>query len=185
MNEVTQKPVMALDFDSTLAATSEVALDLICGPDHPYDYDDIESWDWGLEKFGTARFLSALWHTWTIRPLQVDPMEPNIGEKVESLRNQYEVHIVTANPDHMGIEEGKKQWLAEQGIEYDEYHEVPSQSTKADLRLYDVYVDDKPTLPGEVTTKRPTAEMFLRDHRYNRGVGGDYTRIESITEVLQ
>jgi len=186
---------VALDLDNTLAATHLTAAELI-GVD--YTYDDLESWDWPLEKFGTARALSALWHAWTLRPLSVPPMELNLGETVRTLNEYATVDVVTAHPDHMGISDGKRRWLDLHGIEYDEFVEVPPDTSKAKLD-YDVYVDDKPSLPAEVAEINRGAEVYLRDQPYNRYVPGEeaaagldatgdlakYTRIWSVAELLE
>lgn len=174
------KPKLSLDHDSTLAATSAVAFDLILGDEkHDFSYDNIESWEWGLETFGPARFLSGMWHAWTLRPLEVPPMEPKLAETVADLREHYEVHIVSSYPDHMGITEGKQQWLDHHGIEYDDFVPVHDGTSKAELE-YDVYVDDKPTLPERVNELRPHAEVFLYDHLYNQDAEGDYIRVNSL-----
>lgn len=170
--------MLALDFDSVLAATHTVASDLI-GID--YDYDDIESWGWPLEQFGTERALSALWHAWTIRPQDVPPMEENLSQKVSALHSKYNVHIVTAHPDHPGITDGKQDWLDRHGIGHEDFVQVPMDTTKAKLG-YDVFIDDKPALP-ERTDESQT--VYLRDQPYNREANGDYIRINSITDALK
>jgi 5'(3')-deoxyribonucleotidase len=175
---MSDKPQLALDFDSVLAATHRTASDLL-GVD--YDYEDVESWDWPLEKFGTNRALSALWHAWTIRPHEIEPMEPNLSEKVAALHSKYNVHIVTAHPDHQGITEGKQGWLERHGIGHEDFVQVPMGESKAKLG-YDVFIDDKPALPSEIDESQT---VYLRDHPYNREVPGSYTRIESITDALK
>jgi 5'(3')-deoxyribonucleotidase len=175
---MTDKPQLALDFDSVLAATHRTASDLI-GVD--YDYEDVETWDWPLETFGRNRALSALWHAWTIRPQEIEPMEENLSEKVAALHSKYNVHIVTAHPDHQGISEGKQQWLDDHGIGHEDFVKVPMASTKAKLG-YDVFIDDKPTLPERAG---PDQTVYVRDHPYNRDIEGEHIRIESITDPLK
>lgn len=178
---MTNKPQLALDFDSTLAATSEVAFDLILGDDHDYGYEDIESWSWMLDEFGTNRALSALWHAWTLRPMQIRPLEENLSQKVSALHSKYNVHIVTAHPDHQGISHGKKAWLDAHGIGHEDFVQVPMDQSKADLG-YDVFIDDKPALPANCDSSQ---KVYLRDQPYNRDAEGDYTRITSITDALK
>lgn len=175
---------IALDHDSTLAATATVAFDLIHGPNHDYTYDDVESWSWGLDEFGAERYLSALWHAWTLRPLWVPTLEDDLSNTVADLREEYTVHIVTAHPDHPGITEGKKRWLRFNGISYDDFVVVPARSTKADLD-YDYYIDDKPALPERVQELRPTSHVYLRDQPYNRDIvdAEHVTRVHSVAEV--
>ena len=174
---------IALDHDSTIASTGTIAFDLIGSDAEGCTYDDIESWEWGLEKFGAERFLSAMWHAWTLRPLEVPLMDDTVVETVEELYEEHEIHIVTAHPDQMGIEEGKKAWLEYHSIPYDEFHVVPTDTTKAVLD-YDVYIDDKPYLPLRVNEVNSSKQVFVRHHQYNKDVPGDYTRIYQLSEVL-
>lgn len=172
---------LALDFDSVLAATHETAADLL-GVD--YGYSDIESWNWPLDKFGTDAALSALWHAWTIRPLDVPVMEPKLSDTTTLLNRVFDVDIVTAHPDQMGIADGKKKWLDEHDIEYDNFVVAGPGSTKAEMN-YDVFIDDKPKLVGKV---RDHQRLYLRDHRYNREEllpEGDYTRVDTVRDVLR
>lgn len=182
---------VALDMDSTLAATCVTAFDLLVGDEHDYDYTDIESWTWGFDEFGMDAYLSALWHVWSIRPDEVPTMEP--GDPVPSVSPPTvpplsdtvgeiaamvsQLDIVTASPDHRGIEAGKRSWLDDHEIPYDEF--VMVSGDKQDLD-YDIYVDDNPGLPAKVDEAR----VFLRDHRYNRSAEGDYTRVNSVYDVL-
>lgn len=177
--------MIALDFDSTLAATSEVAFDLMEGDSHDYTYDDIEDWAWGIREFGKHRFLSACWHAWTLRPLQVRPLEQGLPRTIETLRNKHEVHILTAHPDHPGITEGKKEWLDHHGIEVDSFNRVDMGVSKADFASqYEAIIDDKPTLPAEVNEVAPDTDVYLRDHRYNRDADGEYVPVESVHEAV-
>lgn len=176
-------PTIALDHDSTLAATAETAFDLIDGPDHGYAYDDIETWAWGLREFGMDCYLSALWHAWTLRPLAVPPMEPNLNHTVAELRRHATVEIVTAHPDHSGISAGKQAWLADNDIEYDAFRAVEMGTSKATLG-YDYYVDDKPSLPAEANKMNPDATVYLRDQPYNQDAPGDYIRVNTVAEAM-
>lgn len=175
---------LALDLDSTIAGTAEVALDLVNTTDHNWSYDDIESWDWGLDKWGTAAFLSGLWHSWTLRPDQIQPLEKNLSWTVHELQKQFTVDIVTAHPDHMGITEGKKQWLADRNIEYNEFVVVDPDTSKAKMD-YGVFIDDKPSLVGKMDRYQ---RLYLRDQRYNsekKLPWGDFTRVSTVKEVLE
>lgn len=174
---------VAIDFDSTLAATTEVVFDLIEGDNHDYSYDDVENWSWGFEEFGKHRFLSACWHTWTIRPLQVRPFEDNLAQTIDRLRDVYDVHILTAHPDHPGVTEGKKKWLDHHGIEVDAFHRVDMGVSKAEVA--DQYIgifEDNPSIPSEVNEKAPETDVYLRDLPYNRGADGEYIRVNSIRD---
>lgn len=174
---------VALDFDSVLAETWSVAFDLICGPDNDYEMSDVEDWDWGFRQFGKEKTLSALWHAWTIRPMDVPPLEEGLQDTVASLRRVWDVDIVTAHPDHMGISKGKKRWLEKQNIAYDDFIVAEPGGTKATMG-YNVYIDDKPALPAQVDEHSPESQVYLRDQPYNRGVEGDYIRVNSVEEAL-
>lgn len=176
---MTEKPRLAVDFDSVLANTSAVAFDLICGPDHGYTVDDVESWTWGFDEFGKIRYLNALWNAWTLRPFEVPPMEVDIAGKMDALNNIYRVDIVTAHPDHMGIDEGKQRWLAHHDIPYNDYISVRNGTSKTDLD-YDVYIDDKPSLPSEASEDQT---VYLRDQAWNQDVEGDYERVSGLIEL--
>lgn len=174
------KPKLAVDFDSVLSDTSSVAFDLICGPDHDYTVDDVESWTWGFDEFGKTKYLSGLWNAWTLRPLEVPMMENAIPRKMAELQEEYEVHVVTAHPDIPGISKGKREWLDHHNVPHEEFRVVEPETSKASL-WYDAYIDDKPALPQEVDDDQT---VYLRDHAWNQDVIGDYIRVESITEAL-
>jgi 5'(3')-deoxyribonucleotidase len=178
--KATSKPTLAVDFDSVLANTTEVAFNLLEGCDHNYSLDDVESWTWGFDEFGQKAYLNALWHAWTIRPLEVPAMEDHIAQKMAALHRDYEVHIVTAHPEGRGIEDGKLEWLDEHSIGFEEFHVVPNEVTKADYG-YDAYVDDKPALPANAHDYQT---VYVRDQPWNRDINGDYIRVDSIADVL-
>jgi 5'(3')-deoxyribonucleotidase len=176
------KPTIALDFDSTIADTKLVAYKLMLGDDHERDPHEATHWDDPIDRFGAERFLSAMWHSWTLRPMDVPVTEPGLPEVVSSLREHYEVDIVTAQADHMGISEGKKKWLAEKGIDYDNFATVAPTTTKAQMG-YDIYIDDKPLLPERVNNQRGSSKCYLIDWPYNQDADGDYIRVDTVAEA--
>lgn len=168
---------VALDLDSTLAATCVTAFDLM-GVD--YTYNDIESWDWGVDKFGPGRYLNSLWHAWTIRPRQIPAMEKALGKSTKRIyENVDQLDIVTSHPDGMlGVDDGKRMWIEDFGIFYNNY--VSVDGSKIDLD-YDLYIDDKPELAEDVEGTQ--SRLLLLDHVYNQGVGGNSTtRVSSVRE---
>lgn len=176
---------LALDMDSTLAATCDVAFDLLLGDNHDYGYDDIESWSWGIERFGQAAYLNALWHAWTLRPMEVPTMEPALWRKTQELAQKFKVDVVTKNADHMGIAEGKRKWLDQNAIAYSELHVLDANGNVSKSELgYDAYIDDSPHLPKRVNEDEPDAEVFLIDHEYNQDAAGDYVRVGNVGDVL-
>lgn len=155
---------VALDLDSTLAATLPTTFDLL---ETDHTYEDVTSWSWGTDKFGTARFLNAVWHAWTIRPESIAPMEDGIRASVALISNRAsQVDVVTKHPDGMlGVDDGKKRWLDKFNIPFDNY--VSTSDSKLNLD-YDVYIDDNPELAQQVADTDAT--VLLRDHPYNRGI---------------
>lgn len=174
--------LVALDHDSTLADIQPVAFDLLHGDDHDYDTEDVESWEWGIEKYGADRYLTALWHAWTLRPDDIDPCEDNLAETVSLLRDVARVHIVTAHPDQQGITEGKEYWLEKHGIEYDEFRPVHNGRSKADLD-YDRFIDDKPQLAENINDHQV---LYLIDRPWNQDVQtrDNVHRVDSVSEVV-
>ena len=170
---------VALDLDSTLAATSLTAFELM---DVDYTYDDIDSWSWGTDKFGTARYLNAMWHSWSIQPNSVPPMEGGLRQTTKDIYEVADqVDIVTAHPDGMmGVDEGKQAWLEDYGIFFDEY--ISFDGPKEDLD-YDVYIDDRPTLVDGV--EGTDSMILLRDHPYNRGISlpKEAIRVKSVRDA--
>lgn len=170
---------IALDLDGVLAQTYEVAFRLM-GEDAAWEYDDIESWTWGLDKFGDSRFLSSVWHAWTLRPHEIEPMESGISKATADLRALADqLDIVTSDPGHFGIKESKREWLDEQEVHYDELRISPMGGTKADLD-YDVFIDDNPRMARDV---KPSQKLLLRNAPYNQEASGDYHRVESLPEA--
>lgn len=171
---------VALDLDSTLAATATTAFDMM-GVDA--SYHDMEDWQWALDEFGEDRFLNAMWHAWTIRPDDVEPMEPNISESVRELYEHDavdELDIVTRHPSHVtGVTQSKREWLAEHDIPHNDFHAIGF--SKADLG-YDIYIDDSPQLVREVN-RLEDSRMFLYSQPYNEGADGEYERIWFINSV--
>lgn len=170
---------VALDQDSTLADTMSTAFNLMLGPDHDYSPEDSDSWEWGEEEFGQFRFLSALWHAWSIRPLHIEPMETGLEETTARLAEHHTVDVVTAHPDHPGISEGKQHWLSYNGIQYEEFVPVTNGESKAELD-YDIYIDDKPALPPKVTD----ATVYLIDASHNQDAEGEYIRVANVEEAV-
>lgn len=172
---------IALDLDSTLADTRVIAYKLMLGDDHDRDPRESPTWDWPLEEFGTARFLNAMWHSWTLRGGDIPPLEENIATKVERLAEFGTIDIVTAHPDHLGITKAKQEWLDAHSIPYDTLVAVEPEQSKADLG-YDIYIDDKPGLPSMTDGAQV---VYLYDWPYNSDADGDYVRVSSLEDVIE
>lgn len=175
-------PTVAFDVDSTLARTCDVAFKLL-GVENKYSYDDISSWKWGLETFGKAAYLNALWHAWTIRGYEIEPFSEYVEDQTKSLKACTEsLDIVTAHPENaLGITDAKVRWMKRHRISYDEMR------VKSDKHLldYDIIVDDNPNLPENAATVDNTPEVLLYNQPYNRNAAGEYTRIASLDGALE
>lgn len=170
---------VALDLDGVLAQTYDVAFRLM-DEDDEYGYEDIEDWAWGGEMFGQARFLSAMWHAWTLRPHEIEPMEHDVSKSTSDLYELCDqLDVVSSDPGHLGVKDSKRSWLDEHDISYDRLHISPMGGTKADFD-YDVYIDDNPHMPREL---RSDQRLLLRDAPYNQEVAGDYHRVKSLPEA--
>ena len=169
---------IALDLDMTLAGSILTVFEYAAGTNHDYGYGDIESWEWCIETFGSDDFYEGFSQTWDTSPIEVEPMEPGLSRTVGRLHSAYSVDIVTSQPDESSLIEGKKEWLKNEEIPYDEFITVSPNETKADLE-YEIFIDDKPELPLQADS----ADIYLRDHRYNRDAEGEYTRVGSVAEA--
>ena len=168
---------IALDMDSTLAAISTATMAELGDEDRTYD--DIETWNWVIDEYGGDTFFDQFFEIWSERPETIDPLEDNLDDTVSRLRDLGKVHLVTNQRDSDAVTEGKMQWLDSHGIEVDEFVGVEPGRSKAELN-YDVYIDDKPALPGNLNGEK----MYLRDHPYNREAPGDYVRVNSVKDAL-
>ena len=172
---------VALDVDSTLAATSLTAFDLmgVTG----YSYNDIDSWSWGIETFGKARYLNALWHAWSIRPHEIEPMEQGLAETTAQLSDLVDtVDVVTSHPDDLfGVDKGKQQWLDDHDIVYDEYVQVDGDKHTLD---YDIFIDDKYATLEQLDDDQLG---LLIDHEYNPDTGLPYgvELVDSVAEATR
>lgn len=175
--------IVAVDMDSTLAATWDVAFDLLEGPNHAKSYDDLAHWDWGVDEYGYPRFLNALWGAWTIRSDDIEPMESGLANVITRLNDEYEVHIVTAHPDRLGLDEAKEAWLDAQGIPYDKYVSHSPDFSKGGFQKYRAFIDDKPAFVENVPRN---SVLYLRTQRYNRDIDTDrYENVERVRTVAE
>jgi len=174
---------VAVDMDSTLAATWDMAFELLEGPDHDKSYDDLAYWDWGVDEYGHPRFLNALWGAWTIRGADIPPMESGLSNVIMRLNEEHEVHVVTAHPNRLGLDEAKEEWLDAQGIPYDNFVSLPPRFSKGKFEEYRWYIDDK---PGFVERVPEHATLYLRNQRYNRHIDTDsYVSVERVRTVAE
>lgn len=178
---MTEKPRLSLDFDGVLAETHEAAFDLMLGGEHEYSVEDISTWQWGVDRFGYDRYLTALWHVSQLRPDELQPIEANLPGRVAALHDHFHVDIVTAHPEREGITEAKRSWLARHNVNYDELVVVPMGESKTGLD-YDYFIDDKPTVPENAAEEQT---VFLYDRPYNQDVDGDFIRVDGLLDVVK
>lgn len=188
---MTHHRTIALDLDSTLAASVEAALSRLPTDATPSDVTD---WYWGPERFGLATWLDAFWDIWRHDPLTVAPLEPDLDRLVSDLTDYGAVDIVTAHPDDERIDAGKRAWLEYHAIPHDAFVTVDTDASKLDLG-YDWYIDDKPGLVEDATAHETTTvaadahagtdaiHVFVRDQPYNHRVTGTYTRVGTLAAV--
>lgn len=173
---------IALDMDAVLANIQPVAFDLLEGDDHDRTADEVESWSWGLEEYGKERYLTALWHTWTLRPDSIKPCEEHlwaITGDIHACADQLDV--VTSHPDHPGIRESKRQWLEEYNICFDTFRSVNDRTPKSEF-YYNIFIDDK---PGLADTISPDQTLYLIDRPWNQSVveRDNVIRVKTVSEA--
>lgn len=144
---------VALDLDGVLADLQGSMIDHT-----EYGEEDFEQWD--KPEYNT--FVSEASRVWTEHWDEIDPVEENIDEKTEALSVYNHVDIVT---NTAGPDVAVRQWLEEHGVVYGSIVRPYSLGgDKPDLD-YDVYIDDKPSMAGDVDV------LYLRDQPWNWEVG--------------
>lgn len=164
--------------DGVLASSKEVVFDVI-GED--VEHDDMISWNWPVEQFGADTFFGGFETAWIKHWPEIRPAENGLPGTVAELHDVFDVDVVTAQPDDQSIIDGKKAWLWNYGIPFDDLVTVPTDRSKSELG-YRYYIDDKPSLTNEVGSGQT---MYLRDQPYNQNATGDYHRVSSVAEVLE
>lgn len=176
---MTQQPRVALDLDLTLADTLAVASELL-GAEERITFD---SYSEPFDRFGKVAYLNAIWHSWTIRPEEIPPLECDVSETTWRLSDLTEqLDIVTAHPEGIyGLNESKQAWLDNHGIFYDRYRSV--EGDKQELG-YDIYIDNNPHLVERVNESDCEAAVFLYDQPHNRETDGSSLRIETLRDAV-
>jgi len=191
------KPTVACDLDLTLARTTETAAKLL-GVDPPLTFS---SYTEPFERFGKAAYLNAIWHSWTIRPNEIPPMETDVAEQTARLQEATQTFdVVTAHPSGMmGVDEGKQAWLERHGVSYDSYRSV--EGDKQQLG-YDYYIDNNPHLVERVNEYPSDATVLLYDQPHNaerssanlspdsqttdnKNAQGEYVRVQTLGDALR
>jgi len=115
------------------------------------DFKTFGEWD-DFEHFYSeaGRVWQKHWH-------EIEPVEPQLGLKVEQLASNHTVDIVT---NTAGEDRYAKAWLQSHDIPYEDFVRPPEDGYK-DAMDYDVFIDDNPYLCGDVPVQ------YLRHQPWN------------------
>lgn len=141
---------IALDVESVLADTNEAALQST----DKLDRQELLG-EWDLSTHQWQVYMGVTDAVWRHNPQMIPPEEPAIAEYVDALREDNEVHILTAR---MHVDEQIVWWLEEHGISYDSY--TSTDVPKYEYEEYDVFIDDNPDMFGE-------CRLLLRHQPWN------------------
>jgi hypothetical protein len=147
---------IALDLDGVLADLNGAMVEYTA-----YEPEDFEQWD----KPEYDVFRREAERVWTEHWNNIRPMEANLEQTVELLTADHTVDIVT---NTVGEERYVKAWLQRQGITYNRFvhTEMMDGIDKPDLN-YDMYIDDKPAMAGQVDV------LYIPDRKWNQTIRGD------------
>lgn len=160
---------IALDVERVLANSCEAALQST----EKLDRDVVENqWDMPTEQYQI--YMGVTDAVWRHNPEIIPPEEPAIDQYVSELREQHEVHILTAR-EH--VDEQIVWWLQEHDIQYDSFESTGVPKWEYD---FDVWVDDNPSMVGH-------CNLLLRHQGHNAHIDTknypDIERIYSLAEV--
>ncbi len=121
--------------------------------------------------FGTMR---KVWNDDEVEP------EPSAALMMRQLREHGKVDIVTST---LGGKEKAREWLDRHNIPYDRLVWVHGGISKATLKDYDVFVDDKPGLAAQIPSGKI---LLLYDQPWNRGMpdGLNVKRIHALEQAI-
>ena len=145
---------IALDLDGTLA-------DLHGAMIRHSEYEDHHFDSWYKPDFNT--FLSEASTVWDDYWWDINPVEPNLCEKTALLTADHTVDIVT---NTVGSDEATISWLDKYGISYRDIVRPSQEGMSKSEMEYEVYIDDKPSMGGEVNM------LYIPDRRWNQEVRG-------------
>jgi hypothetical protein len=162
---------VALDVESVLADSNEAALQST----DKLDRQELLG-EWDLSDHQWQVYMGVTDAIWRHKPEIIPPEEPALDEYVSQIRQNHEVHIVTAR---MHVDEQIVWWLEEHGIEHDSFTSTDQPKHELD---YDVYIDDNPDMFGE-------CRLLLRHQPWNAAIddGGSKStdRIYSLAEATE
>jgi len=146
---------VALDLDGVLADLQNKMIQ-----ETRYTDSDFEQW----EKPDYNHFMSEASRVWRDHWDEISSVEHNVDMKTEQIAQDHHVDIVT---NTAGPDEAVEQWLDKHGVQFEEIVRPYSQGCdKPDLN-YDLYIDDKGAMAGDVGV------LYLRDRFWNQTIRGD------------
>lgn len=140
---------IACDLESVLADSHEA----VYRSSDRLSYDDLYD-SWKFDEDTWQRYIGASDAIWRHKPEIIAPQEPNLSQYISALREDNTVDILTAR---LHVDEQAKWWLAEHGIEYDDF--IATEKPKPDFD-YDLFIDDNPEMFGE-------CRLLLRHQPWN------------------
>jgi uncharacterized HAD superfamily protein len=145
-----QKPILAVDVDSTIADITAPLLDLI-KKEFGKDITREDMTEHDMEnvlhepKDKLHKLLEFVW----AEPDKIPLVDPDIPGVLAALQSKYEIHILTAT---LGDEATVKKWLADHNIPYDKYVHVNLPTDKQNYNA-DVFIDDDYEVVAAVSAK--------------------------------
>jgi hypothetical protein len=162
---------IALDVESVLADSNEAALQST----DRLDREELLG-EWDLSDHQWQVYMGVTDAVWRHNPHSIPPEEPALSQYVSELREDHEVHILTAR---MYVDEQVQWWLDEHGIGYESF--TSTKQPKHELE-YDVFIDDNPDMFGN-------CRLFLRHQPWNAHLDAvrhsSCERIHSLAEVSE
>lgn len=146
---------IALDLDGVCADLQGAMIEYT-----PYGEDDFTEW----HKDDYNVFMSEASRVWEEHWQDIEPVEPCIDHYTGALAEQYTVDIVTNTAGKDGY---VKVWLDQHNVSYRNLVRPYSSGCDKPDCEYDVFIDDKPGMAGEVSTQ------YIVDQPWNQSVRGD------------
>lgn len=159
---------IALDVESVLADSNEAAL----RSTDKLERSDI-SQEWNFDAETWQIFMGVTDAVWRHNPQMIPPEEPAIDEYVSAMRENNEVHVLTAR-EH--VDEQIVWWLDEHNISYDSFESTNRPKWEYD---YDIFIDDNPEMFGE-------CRLLLRHQPWNADCDdGDSKMVDRIYSLAE
>lgn len=146
---------IALDLDGVLA-------DLHGAMVEHTDFTDADFEQWDKPNYN--HFMSEASRVWSEHWDDIPPVEPALEYKTAQLAADNHVDIVT---NTAGPDPAIEQWLDKHDIVFESIVRPYSDGKDKHHLDYDLYIDDKPSMAGQVSI------LYIRDRTWNQTVRGD------------